>query len=251
MARLRNPTRPRKAVGLGLEKLEDRSLLSNGTCTLTGGVLETGFCTENDFIEVDRYPAAGAVRVLFDYQTFSFAAADVQSVRITNMRGNDLVLVDTNLGLPVYLETDFGGKPAAGWVTVNPLPGVGGTHVHPGGIPGTNFLHWVINGYNFQTAWDLFRPGDGSEASRLAQIAAGLSESGLAAAAGAGVSLLDGHLFHSLAGGTGLTMTDLAGTAGHGAAMSLSAAGAAHDPGSSLHDFMLNPPFQGVDHKPG
>jgi hypothetical protein len=140
------------AVRLSFDQLESRALLSTVSCTLTNGVLATAFCTDHDFVEVDLNVASRTIALSYDFQTFNFPAADVQSLRITSVEGNDLILLDKNLGLPTYLGGTLNGQAVSGWVEVNPQPGSPVAHQHEG----SGYVHWVLSSWTYQMAGILF-----------------------------------------------------------------------------------------------
>jgi hypothetical protein len=247
MKHSRRKGRSSQAVRLSIDRLEDRRLLSAVSCTLSNGVIETAFCTNHDFIEVDLNAAAQTIAVAYNFQTFLFPAAEVQSVRIDGMEGNDLILLDTKLGLPTYLSATIDGNPLSGWVEVNPQPGSFVTHQHEG----SGYVHWVINSWTYQNGWN-FVPGNAGPAdNQISQSAASLSGFSFASAGLSSDPLLSGHLFHLLSGGTSLTSGDLFGMIEHGFGLFPGASNSPHSGSGSAHDYLMNPPYQEVGHKPG
>jgi len=247
MQRSRRTGRSSHAVRLSFDRLENRQLLSAVSCTLSGGVVETAFCTDHDFIAVDLNAAAQTVAVAYNFQTFLFPAAQVQSVRIDGMEGNDLILLDTKLGLPTYLGATINGNPLSGWVEVNPQPGSFVTHQHEG----SGYVHWVINSWTYQNGWNFVPGNSGPAANQISQSAASLSGFSFTSVGLSSDPLLAGHLGHLLSEGPTLISGDLMGMIEHGFWLFPGASNSPHGGINSSHDYLMNPPYQEVGHKPG
>lgn len=255
MARSQGLTRSQRAQGLYLENLDDRTLLSVTTCSLTNGVLHVTFCDDQDVVEVDADPAAQAIQVLINNQATSFPAAEVQSVRISRLHLYDVVLLDTTLRLPLLLDGTVQGDDVSGWVAVDTRAIA---HRHN---PNSGTLHWVIDAYNYGTFWSIAYPvsltpdsqssSSGSPAERqLAQLASGLSLASFTAASSS-LAQLGGHLFHYLGGTPGETTgTTAVMTSGHDGSHTMSA-DVRSSLGGAAHEALTNPPAPAVEHRPG
>jgi hypothetical protein len=67
-----------------------------------------------------------------------------------------------------------------------------------------------------------------------------------------GDAFLGGHLFHALSGGTNLSLVDFTAMMDHGMGGLLpGSTETGHLAGGSAHDYLANPPYQEVGHKPG
>jgi hypothetical protein len=236
-----------QTVRLRFDHLEGRALLSTVSCTLTNGVLATAFCTTHDFIEVDLNQASQTISLSYDFQTFNFRAADVQSVRITGLEGNDLILLDKNLGLPTFLGGTLNGTDLTGWVEVNPQPGSPVVHEHQS----SGYVHWVLSSWTYQNGWDFIPGNNGPVGNQVAQSAASLSQVSVGSFTLGGDAFLGGHLFHALASDTNLSLVDFAGMSVHAMGFIPGSADSGHGVGGASHDYLANPPYQEVGHKPG
>ncbi len=256
MTRSPGLVRSKRRSRLCLESLGDRTLLSVTTCTLTNGVLQATFCNGDDVVEVDADPAARSIQVLINNQPNSFPAAEVQSLRISSLHLNDVVLLDTTLRLPLLLDGTVQGNDVSGWVAINPRAVV---HQHN---PNANLFHWVINTYNYGNFWSIAYPvsltpesqssssGDTLE-SQFTRIASSLSLASFSAASSS-LAQLGGHLFHYLGGtpGGGVgTTADM--TSGHDGGSPPMSSEMQSSLGGAAHETLMNPPATVVEHKPG
>ena len=252
MTRSRTLTRSKRRSGLCLERLGDRTLLAVTTCTLTNGMLQATFCNDADVVEVDADQAARAVQVLINNQPNSFPAAEVQSLRISSLHLNDVVLLDTTLRLPLLLDGTVQGNDLSGWVAINPRAVV---HQHN---PNSSLFHWIINTYNYGSFWSIAYPvsltpesqtstAGGTPQNPLSQLASSLSQASFSAAS-SGLAQLGGHLFHYLGGTPGST-ADM--TSGHDDGSRSMPSEMQSSLGGAAHEAQMNPPAPAVEHKPG
>lgn len=248
MTRTRNGAQFGKRFWLQFETLEGRNLPSSAPAILTGGVIEAAASTSWDLIQIDRDAAAQTVAVAVNYHTTAFPASVVRGLRVTGLNGSDLLLLDTRLNLPVYVAADVGGKSFGGWLNSHPLHSQ--TATHHGQTNGRQ--HWVITAESLRRDWDFVPAAEAAGENSLSSVAVGLADSALNFTGRVGASFADGHLFHSLGGDTSLTLGSFTMTAAvHGTMLSSGLSMVQSGLAGSAHDFLLNPPFQGVDHKPG
>ena len=92
---------------LRLEALESRTLLSTCTsCSLDEGMLVVDFDpTASDTVALVRNVAQDSIAVAINGNVTNYSAADVMGIELNGAtRGDDTVLVDPKLNLPMYLD---------------------------------------------------------------------------------------------------------------------------------------------------
>jgi hypothetical protein len=102
-----------QAAAPGRTKLRD---VHGGPAQLIGGVLRVTLADDGQTAAISRNLRAGTIEVTFEgeeSQVFPFA--DVMQVNVFGGAGDDSIMLDPNLALPVYVDGAGGFNSATGW----------------------------------------------------------------------------------------------------------------------------------------